>query len=76
MITQAELEKQGYEVLPKGGWLRIDSNIMPRDWHDVCKDFGVDPSCDEIILAIAGVKEIQEGKDDSEIEEEETNEEV
>jgi len=58
MITQNELKKHGYEVLPRGAWLRIDSNMMPRDWHDVCKDFGVDPSCDEIILSIAGVKEV------------------
>jgi hypothetical protein len=59
MITQDELEKQGYEVLPKGAWFRIDSNMMPWEWDDVCKDFGVDTNCTEIILAIAGVKEIQ-----------------
>lgn len=58
MITENELKDQDYEVLPRGAWLRIDPEMMPRDWHDVCKDFGVDPSCDEIILAIAGVKEV------------------
>ena len=58
MITKKELNESGYTALPKGGWLRIDANMMPRDWHDVCKDFGVNPNCDEIILAIAGIKEI------------------
>jgi len=58
MITENELNDFGYNVLPRGGWLRIDANMMPRDWHDVCKDFGCDPSCDEIIIAVAGVKEV------------------
>ena len=58
MITENELKEHGYEVLPRAGWLRIDCTMMPKDWYDICKDFGVDPSCDEIILAIAGVKEV------------------
>ena len=63
MITQTELEKRGYTVLPKGAWLTIDSNMMPWEWDSVCKDFGVDFNCTEIILAVAGFKEIQKGED-------------
>ena len=63
MITQTELEKQGYTVLPKGACFTIDSNMMPWEWDDVCKDFGVDANCTEIILAVAGVIEIQKGED-------------
>ena len=63
MITQTELEKRGYTVLTKGAWLMIDSNMMPWEWYDVCKDFGVDFNCTEIILAVAGVKEIQKGEE-------------
>jgi hypothetical protein len=60
MITKNEIIKAGYEVLPKGGWIRISPENMPRDWDDICKDFGVDSSCLEIILCVAGVKEIHE----------------
>ena len=60
MITKDEIVKAGYEVLPKGGWIRIDPTIIPHDWDDICKDFGVDSSCLEIILCVAGVKEIHE----------------
>ena len=64
MITQTELEKRGYTVLPKGAWLTIDCNMMTwSEWYDVCKDFGVDFNCTEIILAVAGVKEIQKGEE-------------
>ena len=63
MITQTELEKRGYTVLPKGALLLIDSNMFPWEWDSVCKDFGVDFNCTEIILAVAGVKEIQKGED-------------
>ena len=64
MNAQTELEKQGYTVLPKGAWLTIDSNMMHwSEWYDVCKDFGVDTNCTEIILAVAGVKEIQKVKE-------------
>ena len=58
MITKKELVKAGYAVLPKGGWLRLDPTIIPHDWHDLCGDFGIDPDCEEIVLCIAGVKEI------------------
>ena len=60
MITKNEIIKAGYEVLPKGGWIRIDPTIIPHDWDDICKDFGVDSNCLEIILCVAGVKEIHE----------------
>jgi hypothetical protein len=57
MLTKKAIEKAGYTVLPKGGWFRIDPYIIPQDWHDVCKSFGIDPSCKSAILCIAGVKE-------------------
>jgi hypothetical protein len=60
MITKKQIEDAGYEVLPQGGWIRISPENMPRDWDDVCSDFGVDPSCSEIILCVAGVKEVYE----------------
>ena len=50
MITKKEIEEAGYEVLPKGGWIRISPENMPRDWEDVCNDFGVSSDCLEIIL--------------------------
>jgi hypothetical protein len=43
MITKKQMEEAGYTVLPKGGWIRLDPEIIPRDWEDVCSDFGVDP---------------------------------
>lgn len=62
MLTKEELIKTGYAVLPKGGWIRLSPDIIPRDWEDVCSDFDVSPDCQEIILAVCGVKEI--GVDD------------
>ena len=64
MITKEELIEHGYDVLPQGGWVRLNPEIVPRDWEDICKDFGVDSSCHEIILAVCGVKEIKEGIND------------
>lgn len=61
MITEEELVANGYRVLPKGGWLRINPEILPHDWENICKDFKCDPSCHEIILAVCGVEEIKEG---------------
>jgi hypothetical protein len=61
MITKEELTEHGYDVLPKGGWVRLSPEIIPRDWEDICSDFGVDPDCHEIILAVCGVKQINDG---------------
>jgi hypothetical protein len=58
MIKEKELIDSGYSVLPQGGWIRLSSDIVPHDWADICKDFGVDPDCHELILAVCGVKEI------------------
>ena len=58
MITVEDLIEAGYNVLPQGGWIRLSPEIVPHDWVDICKDFGVDPDCQEIILAVCGVKEI------------------
>ena len=60
MITAKQLTTNGYTVLEHGGHIRIDPTIMPRDWEDVCKDFGVSPDCEEIIFAVCGVKAIYE----------------
>ena len=61
MITSKELIDSGYSVLSKGGWIRLSPEIVPHDWVDICKDFGVDPDCHELILAVCGVKQINEG---------------
>jgi hypothetical protein len=58
MIKEKELIDSGYSVLSNGGWIRLNPEIIPHDWADICKDFGVDPDCEEIILAVCGVKEI------------------
>jgi hypothetical protein len=58
MIKEKELIDSGYRVLPQGGWIRLSPEIVPHDWADICKDFGVNPDCQEIILAVCGVKEI------------------
>jgi hypothetical protein len=58
MITSKELIDSGYSVLSKGGWIRLSPDIVPHDWADICKDFGVNPDCHELILAVCGVKEI------------------
>ena len=63
MLTKEQLQLHGYTVLPKGGWIRLDPEIIPRDWDDICKDFGVDPTCDELILCVCGVKEIKGDKE-------------
>jgi hypothetical protein len=64
MITENELKGAGYTVLQKGGWIRLDPMIIPHEWEDTCKDFGVNPNCDEIILAVAGVKQINYGEEE------------
>jgi hypothetical protein len=58
MITEQELLDSGYTVLSQGGWIRLNPEIIPHDWLDICKDFGVDPDCHELILAVCGVKQI------------------
>ena len=57
MVTKEEVEKEGYTVLPRGGWIRIDPEIIPHDWDDICKDFNIDPNCRSAILCVVGVKE-------------------
>lgn len=67
MLSKKQVEEGGYEVLPEGGWVRLDPTIVPHDWMDLCKDFGVDPDCKEMILCVCGVKEIpfEEGDEDA-----------
>ena len=62
MLTKEQVAQAGYTILPQGGWVRLDPTIIPHDWHDICKDFGVDPDCEELILCVCGVKEINEGE--------------
>jgi hypothetical protein len=61
MITSKELIDSGYSVLSQGGWIRLSPEIIPHDWADICKDFGVDPDCHELILAVCGFKQINDG---------------
>jgi len=58
MITKEDLIENGYSVLKRGAWLRLDPGILSNDWELICADLKVDPNCDEIIVAIAGVKTI------------------
>ena len=58
MITENKVKESGYEVLPKGGWVYIDPEIMPRDWDDLAKSFGFDPDCRGVYLCVAGFKEV------------------
>lgn len=58
MITEKEVIKAGYEVLPQGGWIFVDPEIMPRDWHDLANSFGFDPDCRGVYLCVAGYKEL------------------
>ena len=57
MLSQKEVESKGYTVLPKGGWIYLDPEIMPRDWDDICRDFDIDPSARGAYLCVVGVKE-------------------
>ena len=57
MITEKEVLKNGYTVLQKGGWFYVNPEIIPHDWHDVCKDFGIDESAKGAYLCILGVKQ-------------------
>jgi len=58
MITENELKEVGYTVLKRGAWIRLDPGILSNDWELICADLKVDPNCDEIIVAISGVKTI------------------
>ena len=56
MITEKEVIDSGYTVLPRGGWFYVNPEIIPLDWHDLCKDFGIDEDARGAYLCIAGVK--------------------
>jgi hypothetical protein len=57
MITEKEVKEGGYTILPRGGWIYVDPEIVPRDWDDLAKNFGFDPDCEGVYLCIAGFKE-------------------
>ena len=59
MITKHQLEMAGYQVIPNGGWFRIDPETIP-EWDYVAENYGFDPNCKEVILCIAGFREIHE----------------
>ena len=48
MLTKDEVETNGYTVLPRGGWMYVDPEIVPRDWEDLAKSCGFDPECDGV----------------------------
>lgn len=57
MITQAQIVNAGYRVLPQGAWIRIDPETIP-EWDDIANELGFDAQAKEVILCIAGIKEI------------------
>jgi hypothetical protein len=57
MLSQQEVEQAGYTVLPKGGWMYVNPEIVPRDWDDLAKSFGFDPDCKGVYLCVCGIKE-------------------
>lgn len=57
MITKKDLIKNGYTVIEKGAWFRIDPGIIPSEWSEVCKDFDIDPDCSSAKLCVCGVIE-------------------
>lgn len=62
MLTEKEVKDCGYTVLPRGGWMYVDPESMPRDWDDLAKSFGFDPDCRGVYLCVCGFKEIDDGE--------------
>jgi len=60
MITKEQIVEAGYTVMPEGGWMYVDPEIVPRDWSDIAKSFGFDPDCKGVYLCVVGVKEVHE----------------
>lgn len=58
MLTKDQVLKGGYTVLPNGGWFRLSPDVDPLGWDSLAEDFGFDPTCKEVILCVAGYKEI------------------
>lgn len=59
MITKSQAIKAGFTILPKGAWFAIDPSIVP-EWDSVAEVYGFDPNAKEVILCVAGFKEVQE----------------
>lgn len=57
MITKSQVTKAGYTILPKGAWLSINPSLIP-EWHELAENYGFDPDAKEVILCIAGFKEV------------------
>jgi hypothetical protein len=58
MLTKAQIEKEGYTVIPEGMWVCIDPTMFPHDWERVAKACQFDPNCKEVILCVVGFKEV------------------
>jgi hypothetical protein len=39
MLTKKQIEDAGYTLLPEGGWMYVDPEIVPRDWYDLSKKY-------------------------------------
>jgi anti-sigma regulatory factor (Ser/Thr protein kinase) len=59
MITKEAVLQHGYSVLPEGGWIYINPEIIPNDWQSICSDFGISEDAKGAYLCIVGVKEVQ-----------------
>lgn len=66
MLTKEEVEKAGYTILPKGGYVMIQPENFPHDWEYMCTNFGVDPECKEMVLCVCGVLEVPFEKEEDE----------
>ena len=62
MLTKNQVLKGGYTVLPNGGGFRLSPDVDPLGWDSLAEDFGFDPTCKEVILCVAGYKEIHGGE--------------
>ena len=58
MLTKAQIEKEGYTVIPEGMWICIDPTMFPHDWDHLAQTYGFDPNCKEVILCVVGFKEV------------------
>lgn len=65
MLTKKQIEDAGYTLLPEGGWMYVDPEIVPRDWDDLAKSFGFDSDCEGVYLCVVGFKEKVQEEDEN-----------
>ena len=58
MLTKENWEKKGWTIVPKGGWMAIDPELLGGDWDVMAKALGFDPKCKEVIIGITAFKQI------------------